>query len=172
MDSDESNQLLGHMEWADALIWHTILQLPETHNDERIGKLLHHLHEVQQAHIQICQGKTQTIPERNSFTDMNSFYRWGQVCHSDLKTFVSTLTPMLLEQTVEFPWARTLIGKNGEIHPVNIRQSLLQIVMHSTYHRGQINTRIRELGGKPPLTDFIVWLWMGKPDARWVATGN
>ena len=39
--------------------------------------------------------------------------------------------------------------------------------MHSTYHRGQVNVRLRELGGEPQLVDFIAWVWEGKPRAVW-----
>jgi uncharacterized damage-inducible protein DinB len=39
--------------------------------------------------------------------------------------------------------------------------------MHSHYHRGQNATRLRELGGVPPGTDFIEWLREGQPSARW-----
>ena len=35
------------------------------------------------------------------------------------------------------------------------------------YHRGQNATRLRELGGEPPLTDFVAWLWKGRPDGKW-----
>ncbi|MGH9369351.1 MAG: MFS transporter [Thermoanaerobaculia bacterium] len=28
-------------------------------------------------------------------------------------------------------------------------------------------TRLRELGGEPPLTDLITWYWKGKPAAPW-----
>jgi hypothetical protein len=30
----------------------------------------------------------------------------------------------------------------------------------------QVNTRIRELGGTPPLVDFIAWIWAGKPAGK------
>jgi uncharacterized damage-inducible protein DinB len=50
---------------------------------------------------------------------------------------------------------------------VTHRETLLQIPMHSHYHRGQVNTRLRELGATPPLVDFIAWAWMGKPAAEW-----
>ena len=53
--------------------------------------------------------------------------------------------------------------------PLNIsrRQALTQVAMHSHYHRGQNATRLRELGGVPPPSDFIEWLHQGKPAARW-----
>ncbi len=30
-------------------------------------------------------------------------------------------------------------------------------MLHSQYHRGQLASRIREQGGSPPSTDFVVW---------------
>jgi uncharacterized damage-inducible protein DinB len=41
--------------------------------------------------------------------------------------------------------------------------------MHSHYHRGQNATRLRELGGDPPGTDLITWIWKGRPAASWQA---
>lgn len=34
---------------------------------------------------------------------------------------------------------------------------------HSTYHRGQLTAFLRNVGQKPPSTDFIVWIRSGKP---------
>ena len=34
---------------------------------------------------------------------------------------------------------------------------------HSTYHRGQVNARLREIGAEPPLVDYIAWLWFDRP---------
>jgi hypothetical protein len=38
----------------------------------------------------------------------------------------------------------------------NEPKALLQGAMHSHYHRGQDATRLRELGGEPPMTDMMV----------------
>ena len=40
---------------------------------------------------------------------------------------------------------------------------LLQALTHSQHHRGQNASRMRQLGGKPPMTDFIVWYATGRP---------
>lgn len=34
---------------------------------------------------------------------------------------------------------------------------LLQIVLHSQHHRAQVMTRLRDLGGSPPIIDYILW---------------
>lgn len=38
----------------------------------------------------------------------------------------------------------------------------LHMVNHSTYHRGQLSAFLRNVGAKPPSTDFIVWIRSGK----------
>jgi uncharacterized damage-inducible protein DinB len=43
-------------------------------------------------------------------------------------------------------------------------------VLHTQHHRGQVCTRLREVGGEPPTVDFIVWLWENRPDPTWTAT--
>ena len=48
-----------------------------------------------------------------------------------------------------------------------IAESMLQVALHSQYHRGQINARLRALGGEPPRVDYIIWLWLGRPPADW-----
>ena len=171
MIANELRQLVDHMEWADALIWHTVLSIPESHNDERTRKLLHHKHEVQLVYLQIWRGDTMNIPDLSSFNDLSSMHQWSRDGHTAIKKFIMELTPEKLEENVEFPWARLLTRKFGEVHPVTVRESILQVVMHSTYHRGQINAHLRQLGGVPPLTDFIAWVWMGKPAAGWYGKG-
>ena len=44
---------------------------------------------------------------------------------------------------------------------------MLQIPLHSLYHRGQVNARLREVGGEPPTVDYIAWMWLGRPAAEW-----
>jgi uncharacterized damage-inducible protein DinB len=48
-----------------------------------------------------------------------------------------------------------------------LAQTIFQVTSHSTYHRGQVNARLREVGAEPPLVDYIAWVWFGKPDPDW-----
>ena len=50
-----------------------------------------------------------------------------------------------------------------------VGETVVQVATHSAYHRGQICTRLRELGTEPPLTEYFVWVWHGKPGAEWPA---
>lgn len=39
---------------------------------------------------------------------------------------------------------------------------LMHLVLHSSYHRGQVAAAVREAGGKPAVTDYVVYLRLGK----------
>jgi len=39
----------------------------------------------------------------------------------------------------------------------------LQALTHGQHHRGQNASRMRQLGVTPPMTDFIVWVALGRP---------
>lgn len=45
----------------------------------------------------------------------------------------------------------------GEACSYALGDTLYQVVNHSTYHRGQLVTQLRQLGVHPPATDFIVF---------------
>ena len=38
-----------------------------------------------------------------------------------------------------------------------LRQIIAHVINHSTYHRGQLATKLREKGIQPPATDYIVY---------------
>jgi uncharacterized damage-inducible protein DinB len=92
---------------------------------------------------------------------MMSLKRYAKSYHEEALDFVSRLSDSELERLVVGPWF-----KDPPIS-VSVAQALTQATIHSHYHRGQHASRLRELGGTPPLTDFIVWHWKGKPEPVW-----
>jgi uncharacterized damage-inducible protein DinB len=70
-------------------------------------------------------------------------------------------------QLKPLPWSSMVEKRLGRPPGITtIGETALQVALHSTYHRGQVNARLRELGGEPPLVDYIAWLWQGKPSAE------
>jgi uncharacterized damage-inducible protein DinB len=68
------------------------------------------------------------------------------------------------------PWAAQIAERLGRsIGTTTIGEACFQVTSHSTYHRGQVNARLRELGAEPPLVDYIAWLWFDRPAAEWKA---
>lgn len=60
-----------------------------------------------------------------------------------------------LDQQADFSRPITYKNSKGEIWTSQPQDVLLHVLMHSTYHRGQIATSMRAAGFVPAYTDFI-----------------
>ncbi len=70
--------------------------------------------------------------------------------------YLENLTPEGLGESVSYT------NSKGEGFSTLVVDVLLQVLMHSTYHRGQIATDMRANGHQPALTDFIIASRLGK----------
>ena len=52
----------------------------------------------------------------------------------------------------------TYINRHGNQYTYSIGKILLHNVNHSSYHRGQIVTLLRQIGAKPAVTDYLVFI--------------
>jgi len=164
---DEIRELLEHMEWADASIWKTVLSLEAAGQDRRLFELLYHLHAVQWVYLQIWRSQPLRVPEPADLPDLEAVAAWARPYYAEATLFARATNRTDLSQAVVVPWAEEVAKRFGPAPPATLAETLLQVVMHSTYHRGQVAARVRELGGEPPLTDLIAWLWKGRPGAEW-----
>lgn len=165
---NNTNDLLQHLKWADAKVWEKVLALNAAEKDERITKLLYHLHQVQYAFYFLWSELPVDIAKPESFTNLNSIAKWGFDYQNKLDDFLQSGKSINREKLIEIPWSKFLERKTGKkVVTATLQETMSQVALHSTYHRGQINTRFRELGGEPPSVDFIVWVWLNKPNADW-----
>lgn len=166
-DRDHFRSLLEHMEWADALAWKSVRTVSGPASDDKLKGLLHHLHSVQWVYLHIWRGEPLQIAALDSFNDLADVKEWARRYYAQLGPFVETLDASVLSRSLEFPWAKHIEERFGSVGPVRLDDSVLQVTLHSTYHRGQIAMRVRDAAGEPELTDFVAWLWMGRPAAEW-----
>lgn len=76
--------------------------------------------------------------------------KWGEV-EKGMLAYIASLTEEELQQKFSFT---TSEGKSVS----SVRwQNLQHLVNHGTYHRGQITSMIRQLGGTPVSTDLIAF---------------
>jgi len=160
--------LARHMEWADAVAWRTVLDSEAGRGDDRLRTWLHHMHTVQYSFLQIWKHEKPGFRPLEEFAEPSSLPRWGMDGHRQLQAFVTDLAPEMLAREIQLPWAGEVARaqERTATHPT-LEQTVMQVVMHSMHHRGQVNARLRELGGEPSLTDYIVWVWWGQPEAVW-----
>ncbi len=168
--SDRLRDLALHLEWADAAVWRAVLESADQELDSRLENWLHHIHSVQHAFLCIWQGETLEIRGRSDFPDPPSLARWGREAHRGIQSYLAAADEADLGRELSIPWSEELSESwGGPIGPVSLEQSAIQVAMHSTHHRGQVAARLRELGGEPPLVDFIAWLWWKRPEPEWPA---
>jgi uncharacterized damage-inducible protein DinB len=164
MKSEQVENLLNHMKWADAEVWKKVLFFEAAHNDERIKKLLYHLYQVQYAFYFLWNDLPLDIPKPETFSDLKSIAKWGIDYQEKLNTFLLSPKADEKEKVIQIPWSIFMERKIGKkVVPATLEETMLQVASHSAYHRGQINTRFRELGGEPAMVDLIAWVWLGKP---------
>jgi uncharacterized damage-inducible protein DinB len=159
--------LVNHMEWADSVVWESVLALFEAQSDTGMRERLYHIHVVQWAYLQVWAGEPLDVRDGSSFEDLRAIYEWVRDYYHRATEYLDAVDAEALQRQVQFPWADQLVERWGSAQPATLAETILQITAHTTYHRGQINTRLRELGGEPPLTDFIAWIWMGRPLPAW-----
>jgi uncharacterized damage-inducible protein DinB len=70
--------------------------------------------------------------------------------------YLAGLSDADLERIVEY---RTMAG---EAHADTLALLIRHVVNHSTYHRGQAATQLRQLGQAPPGTDLVKYLRQGE----------
>jgi uncharacterized damage-inducible protein DinB len=166
-DIDGLRELVYHMQWADALVWAAALSNPEAASDLALRGKLFHTHMVQRAFLSVWEAGT-PIPPPSEPPDLLTTFKSAHGYYSDLAAFFSALGEDELERPVVLPWAGRFAQSLGrEPATPSLAETILQVAMHSTYHRGQVNARLRELSIDPPLTDYIAWVWFGRPEAQW-----
>lgn len=159
---DFLGDLFRHMEWADAEVWRV---MPE--GDARLHALLYHLHMVQRAFLMVWQGERPAAPDASGFGSLREIRDWAVTFYPAAHERLAALDPNALAAPLNLPWADRIVPRDGGAGETRLGETMFQVASHSTYHRGQVNARLRELGVDPPLVDYIAWLWMGRPPARW-----
>src|SRR5262245_3597822 len=167
MELETLKELYTHMEWADASVWRAVLASEAACADAKLRGLFHHLHLVQHAFLRAWRSESPatTYP---TFDDAPSVTNWGREYYSQISTHFQTLTDESLRETMQLPWAEIVTRELGrDPARITVAEAMLQVPLHSQYHRGQINARLRTVGGEPPRVDYIVWLWLERPEPDW-----
>jgi uncharacterized damage-inducible protein DinB len=81
--------------------------------------------------------------------------KWAEIEQEQME-FVNDLTDESLAIMI------TYVNFKGETWTYALWQMMQHLVNHSTYHRGQVTTMLRQLGAEPAATDFLLFFDMRK----------
>jgi len=165
---DAVRPLFDHMEWADATVWRAVLATPSAADDAILHARLYHIHATQHAFLQAWRGEEVIFKNADEFPGLDAVLRYARSFYAVAPAYVAALAPEAVDAELVLPWSGYFAKRAGfAAAPSTLGETLLQLPSHSTYHRGQVNIRLRELGTTPPLVDFIAWVWAGKPAPDW-----
>jgi uncharacterized damage-inducible protein DinB len=106
--------------------------------------------------LQRWQGVSPTLVfSPQDFQNVESLRQRFQTVAAERSVFLRDLTTDRLAQVIEY---RNL---KGEIWRYPLWQQLYHVVNHSTYHRGQVTTMMRQLGAAAVATDLLVYYDQG-----------
>ena len=143
--------LYAHQVWADTTILKAVADQPEAYADEKLRKLLHHIAVVQRFFLSLFLSREFDIKrESETPAGIGEMQQLFSEAHEQGSNYISRLDDAELGRQLEFP-------RFPDFHPA-VRDALMQVIMHSEHHRAQCATRLRDLGGKPPVTDYIIWV--------------
>jgi len=110
--------------------------------------------------LELWLGRTHSASDRQSyasqFTDIASIRAGWSAVEKERRPFLNALTAASLERVIEYT---SLMGNRCAYTLCRMMQ---HVVNHSTYHRGQVTTLLRQLGAQPPATDYLRYFdWLG-----------
>lgn len=113
---------------------------------------LAHIYGAEWVWLERWHGRIPTaLPSAADFPDLETLRaRWDEL-ERDRKNYIHSLTPAGLQRIIKY--------KNTKGTPFEgpLEPMLNHVLHHSTYHRGQVVTLLRQLGAKPTPTDLIAF---------------
>ena len=169
MRSEDLTALMDHMEWADARIWAAVQALPaDRAAASDLRERLFHVHLVQQIYLALWRKQPlAAIPALAEYPDLAAVQGWGRSYYAEARALVAAATEAQFAEPVRVPFSERLAPPGGSVTHATLAETVLQVALHTTHHRGQLATRMRDLGSQAPLTDYVVWIWTGRPRAEW-----
>ena len=112
---------------------------------------LAHICGAQWIWLERWHGRAPALPQATDYPDFESLRRrWAEV-ERNLLDYIASLTQDDVQRVFQI---KTLAGAS---YAQPLSQCLQHVANHSTYHRGQVTTLLRQLGAKPVATDLIAF---------------
>ena len=156
MNTDALARLFDHMRWADSRARVALRDSPGA-LVERALELYCHVLGAEHVWLTRLKGEQATVAvwPRLSLSETEAL---AEQLHASFETYLDSLRPGDLDRDV------TYTNSAGQAFTSRVEDILLHIVMHGSYHRGQVAMLIRDGGGTPAPSDYIAFV-RGSPAA-------
>ncbi len=148
-------KLLDHLEWADRRVLDSLRAM--THPDQRAIDLYAHVlgaEHVWLSRMMVREAKEKVWPD----ITLDRATVLASENASGLRTLLESLSPDELQRKVAYQ------NTAGVAFESSLEDMLLQVMLHGSYHRGQVAMIVRGAGSEPSPTDYIAFI-RGAPAA-------
>ena len=131
--------LFRHMEWADAAVWTAVLASPQARTDAELHPYVSHLDAVQRGFLRVWRGEPREAPDPTGGV-VEALMPWVRPYDADAREHLAPRSDADLAQPLPVPWSATVEERIGRApETTTTGETALQVVLHSMYHRGQMN---------------------------------
>lgn len=160
----ETRTLLAYDAWANALTFEAVAALPADEPTRPVAgsfptltATLAHIVGVEWAWLRRWQGEHLTgYPDWVTTPDLADLRARLSAVEKERGVFMAGLSDADLAREISY---RLMSGAE---HADKLGDLIGHLINHSTYHRGQVASQLRELGHKPPSTDLLLYRWQAR----------
>ena len=160
MTIDDIRELFAYGRWANGLVFEAAAALPAEQLSHSVASsfpsvvsTLGHLVGAEWVWLRRWLGDSPSaFPDWVAKPALADLRTRLSAVEEEREAYLGSLADGDLSRVVSY---RTL---GGQAFSDPVGPLMQHVVNHSTYHRGQVATQLRQLGVKPPSTDFIVFL--------------
>jgi len=153
-------ELYAFNRWANAKTCESVEALTQEEYEKPIGGsfgsvrgTLIHLYGADWIWLERFHGRSpRAMPESGDVTDLRSLRAKWLAVEDARDAYVAPLTAEQLAGPLSYA------GFDGKKFTRVLGDALFHVANHSTYHRGQVATLVRQLGKSPLSTDYTRWL--------------
>jgi len=140
--------LFKYNDWATQEAAKSLKDLEQ--KDEKLEELLSHIVSAQQIWLnRVLERKVYLDPwEKHSVRDSISK---STTITAEWINLIDSLGEKDFEKRIDY------INTKGKNYNNSIKDIVTQVINHSTYHRAQIAQKVKRLGEKPAITDYIFY---------------
>jgi uncharacterized damage-inducible protein DinB len=157
MSPEEIRQLYAYNSWANQRSLSAAEKLspeqftrPIASSFSSVRDTLAHIYGAECVWLERFHGRSPSkLPNADQFPDLESLRAGWAETEQRLNAFVSGLSQADLDRQMEYQTLRFGVYSNP------LWQSMLHLINHGTYHRGQVTTLLRQLGAQPILLDLM-----------------
>ena len=143
--------------WANRTILGSVAELTPDEYARPVGgsfgsveATVFHLYGADWVWLERFHGRSpRAMPEGDDLSTLEALTtKWREV-EAGQDAYISVLTQERLAEKLSY------VAFSGDAFTRFLGDALLHLANHGTYHRGQVATLLRQLGRKPPSTDYL-----------------